>query len=201
MKAGGSARGVAKRMADVEAAHLKKAEAAARMSANFRAGAEGEVALFESLVPLADQGWALFPDLRNPRGDNLDVLVAGPAGVGVVDSKNWQFPVAVRGERIYTGKYSRTAKLDAVQRQVEVVEDALGTLSFPVVVQGFLALVGQHDRGREPEVVRDVWVVGLEHLARGIAGSRRQLSDWQVDDVLEVLRATFSPATNGARPA
>lgn len=201
MEAGGSAREAADRMAEVEAAHLRKAQAAARMSANFRAGAEGEVALVQSLAPLVDKGWFVFPDLRNPRGGNLDVVVAGPAGVGVVDSKNWAFPVAVRAERIYTGKYSRTGKLDAVQRQVELVEDVLAHLSFPVVVQGFLTLVGQHDRGREPETVRDVWVVGLEHLAPGIAGSRRQLSDGQVDDVVAALRAAFSPALNGAGAA
>src|ERR1700733_5772830 len=111
MGAGGSARNLAERTASAASVLQKKADHAARMSAAFLAGAEGEESLATSFAPLAAQGWLALPDRQTPRGGNLDLIIVGPAGVAVIDAKNWSYSATVKGDRLYTGRFCRTDSL------------------------------------------------------------------------------------------
>jgi hypothetical protein len=76
----------------------QKAERLQRMAQSYERGAEGESATAQVLAQLP-VGWTTLHDLRWPgrRYANIDHLVIGPAGVFVVDSKNWSGRIAVDG--------------------------------------------------------------------------------------------------------
>ncbi len=161
------------------------------MSSAFAAGADGEEALSQALAPLLSKGWRELSDLRLPYGGNLDEVVVGPAGVDVVDSKNWSYSVTVKETTIYTGRYNRAHALDGMAAQVEVVKGALSTLAYPVAVRGFLALTGETNRGHPEESIRNVQIVGVDNLLDSLLSLQPCLSDAQIQNVTEVLSSTF----------
>lgn len=57
-------------------------------------GAEGERRTEKALISLERQGWHVAHDLQGKYG-NVDHLVVGPAGVFLLDSKNWFGDVTV----------------------------------------------------------------------------------------------------------
>lgn len=171
MGAGDSARSVAERADASAAAHRRRAERAERMASQFREGARGEEALHAVLARLVARGWSPMPDRRSPTGGNMDELLVGPTGVAVLDAKAWSHPVRSQGGRFYAGQRRCTDHLDRVLGQVEEVRAALARSALgSVAVRGFIVLTGSVDRGRLPEEVRGVWVVGLDHLAAGFHG-------------------------------
>lgn len=196
MAAGDSAREVARRTAMAAEALQRKADFAARKSVAFSLGAEGEETLFATLAPLAVNGWLALPDRQAPNGGNVDHIFIGPAGVVVIDAKNWSYPVNVKGDDILTGKFRRTKSLDGVNSQVEIVGAALTSLSFPVTVLGLMALVGDPDRERHFEMVSNVGIIGVDHIVDRLRAMESQLSTIQVEDVFRTLSMTFPPATS-----
>lgn len=143
MGAGDSARSVADRADASAAVHRRKAEAASRRAANFRAGAEGEEALHLLAAGLAQRGWSPMPDRRSPTGGNVDELLVGPTGVAVLDAKAWSHPVRVQGQRIFSGRRGCTRDLDRLLAQVDAVGNALARAGLDAVaVRGFVVLSG-----------------------------------------------------------
>src|SRR5690349_1028092 len=67
-------------------------------------GTDGEAAIVRVLVGMDDAGWHVLPDRKWPgtRRANIDVLVAGPGGVFVVDVKTWR-EVRIENERLWRG--------------------------------------------------------------------------------------------------
>jgi hypothetical protein len=185
---------VSKRAAAASAALEKRAKSASKVASDFSAGADGEEALAESLAPLTAKGWLPLSDRQLPGGGNVDQLMIGPAGVAVVDAKNWSYAVTVRNGTIYTGKFSRTKALDSLTRQVELVRAALTHLEFVVPMRGFLALVGDQDKDRIEERVRDIRLLGLERLCSTLQRAPVRLDGAQIEQLFRVMSEAFPPA-------
>lgn len=75
----------------------QKAERLARNADLYDKGAEGERATAAALAALPADSWSVFHDLRWPGRPfaNVDHVAIGPAGVFVIDSKNWSGRVDV----------------------------------------------------------------------------------------------------------
>lgn len=193
MGAGDSAREVAARTAEAAEVLRKKATSAARLSHAFALGADGEVTLAEALSPLAARGWLALPDRKAPLGGNIDEVLVGPAGVIIADAKNWSYAVRVKGDNIFTGRFSRSAALDGILSQIETVKSSLANLAFPARVRGMLVLVGEPDRGRSLEVVRGVGLVGLDRVVDELHRMEVHITTSQVEEVFRALSLILPP--------
>lgn len=195
MGAGDSATAVAQRAEARALALRKKAEAAERRAARFRAGATGERVLDDAAQGLVDCGWSPLADRRSPTGGNMDELFVGPGGVAVLDAKNWSWPVRVRNGQMRTGKFRRTTCLRRVLEQVHAVEDVLDRAGLDgVPVQGFIVLAGEASRTFAPEDVRGVWVLGLDFVRSGFSVQPNTLPMDVVVHAQAVIEAAFPPA-------
>lgn len=194
MGAGDSATEVAQR-AEAKAIALRiKAEAAEQRAARFRAGAAGERVLDEAARGLVDCGWFPLADRCSPTGGNMDELFVGPAGVAVLDAKNWSWPVSVRNGQMRTGKFRRTTCLRRVREQVSAVEEVLDRADLDEVpVQGFIVLIGDPSRSFPPEDVEGVWVLGINFVRSGFSLQRSTLPTEAVVQAQTVIEATFPP--------
>jgi Nuclease-related domain len=195
MGAGDSATAVAQR-AEAKAISLrKKAEAAEQRAARFRAGAAGERVLDEAGQGLVDCGWFPLSDRCSPTGGNMDELFVGPAGVAVLDAKNWSWPVTVRNGQMRTGKYRQTRCLRRVLEQVGAVEEVLDRAGLgDVPVQGFIVLIGEPSRAFPPEDVEGVWVLGINFVRSSFSAQQNTLPMNLVVQAQAVIEAAFPPA-------
>lgn len=195
MGAGDSASAVAQRAEAKAIALRKKAEAAEQRAARFRAGAAGERVLDEAAQGLVDCGWFPLADRCSPTGGNMDELFVGPAGVAVLDAKNWSWPVTVRNGQMRTGKYRHTTCLRRVRDQVGAVEEVLDRAGLDEVpVQGFIVLIGGPSRSFPPEDVDGVWVLGINFVGSGFSLQRGTLPMEDVVQAQTVIEAAFPPA-------
>lgn len=194
-RAGASALEIARR-AEAKAARLRdQADSLERYASGFRAGAEGERALHSVLGNLTRVGWHSLPDRRSPTGGNIDELLVGPAGVAVLDAKKWSYPLRIRGDHLYTGRYPRNRELDHLVELVVLVRRAildprLGTID----VRGFMVLCGDVDRNRAAEEVKGIWVCGLDILEQGFAYSHSELPPAMVWRVFTAIERAFPPS-------
>lgn len=100
--AGESAKEVARRQRE-------KAERLVRSAALYEQGALGEERTAQALSTLNDVEWTSFHDIRWPgrRYANIDHVVVGPAGVFVIDSKNWTGSITVKDKVLRQNGRSR----------------------------------------------------------------------------------------------
>ncbi len=107
--------GVAGESADELARRQReKAERLLRSAERYERGARGEQATGAILDTLAEEGWAVFHDVRwpgRPRA-NLDHVAVGPPGVFVVDAKNWSARIEV-GDQTFRANGRRQDKVVA----------------------------------------------------------------------------------------
>ncbi|WP_234371486.1 nuclease-related domain-containing protein [Streptomyces sp. XY431] len=100
-------------------------------------GAAGERRTAQLLGPLARDGWRALHDRSVPGSRaNVDHLLIGPAGVVVVDSKNWQSKASqlrVQGGQLWYGRYDQTRTLRTAAWEAEEVSRALGVPASTVV--------------------------------------------------------------------
>ncbi len=196
MGAGDSAISVAQCAEARALTRRKQAEADERRAARFRAGAAGEQALDAAVQALVHRGWSPLPDRCSPTGGNMDELFVGPAGVAVLDAKNWSYPVRVQDGRMRTGRFRRTTCLLRVLEQVRAVEEVLDRGGLAAVpVQGFIVLTGESSRNFAPVHVRGVWVLGLDFVHSGFSAQPKTLPMDVVEQARARIEAAFPPAT------
>jgi hypothetical protein len=193
MTAGDSAREQARRLSEVSGYYQNKAEWASVRSANFAAGAAGEVALAEAFAPLTAEDWHPLYDRASPSGGNIDLLAVGPAGVAVIDAKSWSGTITIDGTRLLSEGHNRAKDLNGVHRQVAEVEAALRDAQPQVTVRGFLALAGEQDRNRPSETVDGIRVLGVDQLVEKFCGFERRLTTVEVETVLRDICVAFPP--------
>ncbi|MCQ4045802.1 nuclease-related domain-containing protein [Streptantibioticus rubrisoli] len=168
-----------------------------RRSANsWATGAAGEVRTAHLLAPLSRRGYIVLHDRAVPSSRaNLDHLVAGPAGVFYIDTKNWRSKTArvtVTGGLLRYGRYDKTRELQTV---VWEAEQAARALSVPV--RPIIAVHGAKvpaPRGRLE--LHGVTVVEARRL-RGLIQSLPPQPGWDADRITAVQQLaerTLPPA-------
>ncbi|MEO6505880.1 MAG: UvrD-helicase domain-containing protein [Terrimesophilobacter sp.] len=197
MPAGASAALQAQRMSALATSHLVEAERANAASGRFAAAAIAERRLATRLSPLTSLGYYLLPDRQWPGSKNaqLDLVVVGPSGVWIVDSKHWN-NFSVAAGHIYRDQADVT---DDVLRLADVANAAEETFAgiglAPGEVRTLLVMVGH--KGRLGEV-GPVEVVGEEDVHRHLAKRGKRLTTSQVERVLVVAMQYF-PAYVGSQ--
>jgi hypothetical protein len=195
--AGESARAAATRLR----AHPERA-------ASFASGGEGEERLAQALERhLGDRPVTLLPDLAVPGGDgNIDLVAIGPAGVFVIDAKHVSGSIDVVQEGWFAERRpilkvrgaQRTGWLQAVQRQVALVTDALEHVALGQAVQGMLCFVGGDFRTLGHPLVEDVWVVVPDAAARRL-GAAGPFTQEEIDAACARVLAALPPRRYRAR--
>jgi hypothetical protein len=195
--AGESAREFARRQRE-------KAERHARVAELYERGADGESATALALNPLHGQGWKTFHDVRWPgrQRANIDHIAVGPAGVFVIDSKNWSGDVRLESDVLYQGGRRR-------EREVAAAADA--ALAVTQLLQGLpaTAVLCFVRPERIEGWARDVMVCSTQNLAAMLATRPPVLGPESITRVTTILQwqlASASAPTPGrlsprARPA
>ncbi|TLM75420.1 nuclease-related domain-containing protein [Pseudarthrobacter sp. NamB4] len=87
------------------------------------AGAGDEKAVADKLDELVPRGWYVLHDVHWPGRPkaNLDHVLVGPAGVVVVNRKNWTGEVRVSSGVLWQGRYARTQAVEGALAQCAAV--------------------------------------------------------------------------------
>lgn len=184
-------------MSALSKSYLLEAERASAASGRFAAAAIAERRLATRLSPLTAHGYYLLADRQWPgsKAAQLDLIVVGPSGVWIVDSKHWNdFTVAAGA--IFRDQADVT---DEVLRLADVAYDAeeafAGVGLAPGEVRPILVMAGH--KGRIGEV-GPIEVVGEVDVHKHLASRGTRLTTNQVEQVLAVAMKYF-PAYVGAQ--
>lgn len=146
MVAGGSAGRRAQEARRQERLLREQWQAARREARRWELASEGERQVAAQLLTLTDRGWRLLVDRRWPgtSAANVDMLLIGPAGVFVIDVKNWQAHPRIVDGRLHSAGEPRD---DHIRRLLNVTRTAEGTLASlgmsPVAVQPLMVFAGK----------------------------------------------------------
>ncbi|MCW2584010.1 MAG: hypothetical protein JWQ53_2800 [Klenkia sp.] len=145
----------------------------------WRQGAAGERAVARRLDQLVDRGVEVLHDRRIPgTRANIDHIAVSSSGVYVIDSKNYTGMVRVDGKgglfgprryKLLVGRRDATELVAGVQRQVQLVRDALAgdtRLPVDVAVTGVLAFFDAEWPLFPPDRMEDVRLGGPRSTAR-----------------------------------
>lgn len=143
-----------------------------RDAADWRKGAEGELAVGRMLDDLVVAGVRAVHDRRVPGSlGNIDHIAIAPTGVYVIDAKNYTGHPRVETsnsgdailQHLYVGGEECSELVWGVRRQVSVVAAALGDDTVPV--RGILCFVGAGWEVLNGYVVSRVGITSPERLA------------------------------------
>jgi hypothetical protein len=183
--AGASAREEALRQQALAEAHEQAAAEARDAAARYGLAGITESRVAGVLAPLAAVGYTLLPDRAWPgsrrSGAQVDLIVVGPSGVHIVDTKAWK-EVSIRGGRIFRGQADVSDDLAnmadlAHNTEALLAEVGLGALE----VHAVAVLAGR--RGIK-ERVGPVSVIGEHDALRHVTSPGARLTSQQVDLVL-----------------
>lgn len=172
----------------------------------WREGAVGERAVARRLDQLADRGVEVLHDRRIPgRKANIDHIAVSSSGVYVIDAKNYTGTVRVDWEggvlaprryKLMVGRRDVTKLVAGVQRQVQLVRDALvGNPRLPddVAVTGVLAFFDADWPLFPPDRIDDVRLEGPKSTSKLILGEG-PYTPWGIAMIAERLREQFPEA-------
>lgn len=197
MPAGRSAGVEARRQSELADAHTSAAEAARARSSRYRAAEISEKATVAALGRLAGVGYHLLADRRWPgsRTANVDLVVVGPGGVFIVDTK-WWAEVSVAQGRIFRGQDEVTEDLYALADLGQTVEADLAEIGLsPNEVHPVVVL---HGRAGIDETVATVRVLGEREALSFIAGHGQRHTPAAVDAILARCLTLFPAIGPGA---
>lgn len=192
MRAGASAGQEAQRQQLLAVAHNRAAAEALARSSRFRIAERTEANTARVLSPLAALGHVLLPDRRWPgtRRANVDLLLVGPGGVLIVDTKAWADVSIVRG-RIFRGEADVTEELDGLLHLVELAQDAYVDIGLaPLEVVPIVVLAG---RRQINERLGRIEIVGEHDVLAHVVRRGQRLTETQLDAVLTRTVALFRP--------
>ena len=194
MVAGDSAGAESRRQLALAAAHEQAAAEARAAAGRFAIAEITEKQTARTLAPLSGLGYFLLADRCWPgtRRAQVDLVVLGPGGVFIVDTKAWA-EVAIDSGRIYRGDADVTEELLGLADLADVTQaDLAETGLAPGEVRPIVALAG---RSGIDATVNGVRVVGERDLLRCIASHGNRLTPAQVDIVLARALALFPQAS------
>jgi hypothetical protein len=160
---------------------------------NWQRGARGERHTARQLHRLARQGWVVFHDLAVPDSRaNADHLIIGPAGVFLVDSKNWRGHLAFAPDgTLWHGSYPLTATLATIGFEAQAIAGALAVRGLAVepllVVHGSTIPWGEQYLG-------GVAVLPARRLVATLLALPPLLTDQQVAQLADRAVARLRPA-------
>ncbi|MDO5287496.1 MAG: NERD domain-containing protein [Actinomycetia bacterium] len=197
--AGASARAEARRQLALADAYADAAEKARQCAARYRVAATTEAQTAALLSPLTDLGHHLLADRGWPgsRRSQVDLVVIGPAGVFIVDTKAWA-GLRVDQGRVFRGPDDVT---DDLATLADLAEDTQVHLAAelglaPGEVRAVAAMAGHRNLQVQ---VAGVTVVGQHDLLHHITGFGTRLTEAQVDALVETCQSFF-PVTREPAP-
>lgn len=143
-----------------------------------------------TLAPLSGIGYHLLADRRWPGSTHaqVDLVVVGPGGVFIVDTKAWA-EVAIEDGRVYRGEADVTDELGSLADLRATTEEALAEVGLaPGEIRAFVVLAG---RAGIDQRVGPVRIVGDKDAMRCIAEHGSRLTPGQVDVVLQRVLEVF----------
>lgn len=197
MSAGASAAQQAARLSAVALSHQLEAQRAADEAGRFAAAAVAERWLATRLSPLTAHGYHLLADRQWPGSKNaqLDLIVVGPSGLWIIDSKHWN-DFSVAGGHLFRGQLDVTDEVMRLADVANTAEEAFVELGLaPGEIRVALAMEGR--RGLLGEI-GPIEVVGSDDIHKHLAARGRRLTTSQVEQVLAVAM-TYFPAYVGAQ--
>ncbi|MCW2535957.1 MAG: hypothetical protein JWQ26_1656, partial [Modestobacter sp.] len=172
----------------------------------WRQGAAGEQAVARRLDQLVERGVEVLHDLRTPGTKaNIDHIAVSASGVYVIDVKNYTGMVRVDWEggllsprryKLLVGRRDATKLVAGVQRQVELVRDALaGDPHLPddVPVTGVLAFFDADWPMFPPDRVEGIRLEGPKSTGNLVLRDG-PCTPWGIAMIAERLRAQFPEA-------
>ncbi len=203
MVAGASA-GESAELALQRARALEEQAAAQRaLAGRMTVANETELRTSQLLARLQPLGYFQLTDRRWPGSSraNVDLVLVGPSGVYVVDTKCWA-DVSIVRSRIFRGQDDVTAELDGLRQLTDLTRSELtGVGLAPSEVVTVLALAGQ--RGVH-EDLGGIQVVGEHDLLGFVARRGNRLREHHVDLVLrqclDLFPAMSAPVAEVPRP-
>ncbi len=170
-------------------------------------GAEGEIEVGKILNDLAAKyGFLAIHDRLMPRSKaNIDHMAVTSTGIFIVDAKNYQGTIEVRGRmekfiggssQLWIGKHNRTNLVDGVNKQILAVETMLENAGVKFPVFGALAFYKARwdlPTFLRPNSVNGILVnsKGLEHIFEKLAPNDPN----QVAGIAELLLSKLRPAS------
>jgi hypothetical protein len=197
VRAGASAGEEAQRQRLLAHAHEQAAAEARARAGRFAIAERTEAQTARVLAPLSALGHVLLADRRWPgtKNKNVDLLVVGPGGLLIVDTKCWA-DVSIASGRICRGQADVTDELDGLLRLVELAQDEFAEVGLaPLEVVPLVVLAG--GRGVNERLGR-IEVVGEHDALAHIARRGQRLTEGQLDAVLGKALALF-PSMNSAQ--
>ena len=200
MYAGSSAGDEAARSLRAAEELRRKAARLEERAAAFARGRQGELAVAQALDELAADGYVRIDDCRWPGRPkaNVDHVLIGPAGLFVVDAKNWSGRVEVRAGVLRQSGYRRSREVDATSEAARAVA-ALLSLGLPRV-EGVICLCGEAQM--PPTTISDGQTVApVAEIANWIRRQPALLTPAVVATVHAELVRRLEPASRAAAGA
>jgi len=165
----------------------------------YRVGADGERGAADALKPLADVGWIVLHDRRVPNGkENVDHIAVGPAGVAVIETKNWSGKVVATAEGLRRNGRDAQAALEQVLRQVAAIRrtGALGDVDEQVrpIIYVHRAQIERRGSRRRPARPQGVRICGPRELLAAVSDGPVILSPEHVREIALALSKAMPPA-------
>jgi len=198
MSAGHSAGAESRRQLALADAHTAAAVEARATAARYGIAEVTEKRTAVALSPLTAVGHHLLADRGWPgsRRAQVDLVVVGPGGVFIVDTKAWA-DVRVSGGRIHRGQADVTDDVLALADLAYLAEADLAEVGLaPGEVRPVVVLAG---RQGVDERVGSVRIVGERDVLRHVAAHGTRLTPHQVDLVL-ARALTLFPQVNAPAP-
>jgi hypothetical protein len=177
---------------------LRRAAVTDHQADCYERGQLGEQVVGAALDGLREHGYDVLHDVRWPgrRRANIDHVAIGPAGILVVDAKNWTGKVSAHHGRLRQNGNRRDKEVDGVRRAGADVA-ALLQLPWALHVIPVLCLAGEH----QVPATRcgQVTVVDVGRLPDWVSALPGHLSLGEVLDLAGELRSKL-PSASGAVP-
>lgn len=153
-------------------------------------GATGEERVGPLLETLEERGWYILHDRRVPGArENIDHIAIGPAGVVVVETKNYRGDVRMRDGVLRVGG-RRVGFFAQVERQIIAVARALESDQVTGVVT---ILRGDFPLRSRPETGR-IRVVPLHELLLAVSTAPHVLSRADIERLVRLAESRLVPA-------
>lgn len=198
MSAGSSAGQESRRQLALASRHEQAAKEAREAASRYNAASVSEKRVARVLAPLSAAGYHFLPDRQWPgsRHAQVDLILVGPGGVFIVDTKWWK-DVAIAAGRVYRDQDDVTDEFDNLADLAFGAEGAFGAVGLaPGEVRPVVVLAG---RKGVKTTIGTVDIVGESDVLRHVASRGNRLTSLQIDAVLRVALSHF-PVLGAPQP-